>query len=111
MWPPECTQTKKLTTEDTRSTIAVAHSEHFVFRCRRVKNKGSRVMILVHSTSLSCVRNTVKPVFETTCIKRPSALRDYCSDTTNLLKSTLKNLHLRTTCCKRPLSLLPLSGL
>ena len=30
--------------------------------------------------------NTVKPVLETTCIKRPPALRDHCSDTTTLLK-------------------------
>ena len=30
---------------------------------------------------------TVKPVLETTCIKRPPALRDHCSDTTTLLKS------------------------
>ena len=33
-------------------------------------------------------KNTVKPVLETCCIKRPPALRDYCSDTTGLLKST-----------------------
>ena len=31
--------------------------------------------------------NTVKPVLETTCIKRPPALRDHCSDTTTLLKA------------------------
>ena len=31
--------------------------------------------------------NTVKPVLETTCIKRPPALRDHCSDTTTV-KST-----------------------
>ena len=29
---------------------------------------------------------TVKPVLETTCIKRPPALRDHYSDTTTLLK-------------------------
>ena len=39
--------------------------------------------ILVLSTN----RRTVKPVLETTCIKRPYALRDHCSDTTTLLKS------------------------
>ena len=32
--------------------------------------------------------NTVKPVLETTYIKRPLALRDHYSDTTTLLKST-----------------------
>ena len=31
---------------------------------------------------------TVKPVLETTCIKRPPALRDHLSDATTLLKST-----------------------
>ena len=31
---------------------------------------------------------TVKPVLETTCIKGPSAVRDHCSDTATLLKST-----------------------
>ena len=31
---------------------------------------------------------TVKPVLKTTCIKRPPALRDHCSDTTTLLEST-----------------------
>ena len=30
-------------------------------------------------------QNTVKPVLETTCIKRPLALRDHCSNTTTLL--------------------------
>ena len=51
--------------------------------------------------------NTIKPVLETICIKRLPALRDHCSDTATLLKSTQQNLHLKTTCCKRPLSLLP----
>ena len=32
-------------------------------------------------------RTTVKPVLETTCIKRPPALRDHCSDTGILFKS------------------------
>ena len=31
---------------------------------------------------------TVKPVLDTTCIKRPPALRDHCSDTITLLKAT-----------------------
>ena len=31
---------------------------------------------------------TVKPVFETTCIKRPPALRDHCFDRTACCKST-----------------------
>ena len=31
---------------------------------------------------------TVKPVLETTCIKRPPAITDHCSDTATLLKST-----------------------
>ena len=31
------------------------------------------------------VQDTVKPVLETTGIKRPPALRDHCSDTTALL--------------------------
>ena len=37
-----------------------------------------------------CIRTgcKVKPVLETTCIKRPPALRDHCSDTTTILKST-----------------------
>ena len=30
----------------------------------------------------------VKPVLEPTCIKRPPALEDHCSDTASLLKST-----------------------
>ena len=33
--------------------------------------------------------STVKPLLETTCIKRPPALRDHCSDTTTLLKINL----------------------
>ena len=33
-------------------------------------------------------QSTVKPVLENTCIKRPPAVRDYCSDTTTLLKLT-----------------------
>ena len=33
-------------------------------------------------------RSTVKPGLEITCVKRPPALRDHCSDTTTLLKST-----------------------
>ena len=32
---------------------------------------------------------TVKPVLETTCTKRPPALRDHCSDTTTHLKANL----------------------
>ena len=32
--------------------------------------------------------NTVKPVLETTCIKRPSALRDHNSDKTTFHEST-----------------------
>ena len=32
--------------------------------------------------------DTGKPVLETTCIKRPPALRDHCSDTATLLNST-----------------------
>ena len=31
---------------------------------------------------------TDKPVLETTCIERPPALGDHCSDTATLLKST-----------------------
>ena len=31
---------------------------------------------------------TVKPVLETTCIKIPPTLRDLCSDTATLLKSS-----------------------
>ena len=30
--------------------------------------------------------NAVKPVLVTTCIKRPPALRDHCSDTTTCLR-------------------------
>ena len=56
-------------------------------------------------------KGTVKPVLETICIKRPPTLRDHCSVTTTPLKSTKLNLHLKTTCCKRPLLLLPLGGL
>ena len=33
--------------------------------------------------------DTVKPVLEMTCIKRPPALREHCSNTATLLKSTL----------------------
>ena len=45
---------------------------------------------------------TVKPVLVTTCIKRPPALRDQCSDTTTLLKSITVKHVLVTTCIKRP---------
>ena len=31
--------------------------------------------------------DTVKPVLETTCIKRPPALKDHCSNKATLLKS------------------------
>ena len=34
------------------------------------------------------IYNAAKSLSETTCIKRPPALRDHCSDTTALLKST-----------------------
>ena len=37
---------------------------------------------------LARTKNTVNAVLETTCIKRPPALRDYCPDTTTLLKAT-----------------------
>ena len=37
---------------------------------------------------MQCNTCTVKSVLETTCIKRPPALRDLCSDTAILLKST-----------------------
>ena len=50
-------------------------------------------------------------MLETICIKRPPALGDHSSDTATLLNSTKQNLHLKTTCCKRPLLLLPLAGL
>ena len=32
--------------------------------------------------------HTIKPLLETTSIKRPPALRDHCPDTKTLLKST-----------------------
>ena len=32
--------------------------------------------------------DTVKPLLETSYVKRPPALKDHCSDTTPLLKST-----------------------
>ena len=60
---------------------------------------------------LSRINNTVKVLLKTTYIKQSTALRDHCSDTTPLLKSTSQNMHLKTTCCKRPLSLLPFGGL
>ena len=34
------------------------------------------------------LQSTVKPMFETTCIKRLPALRDHSCDTTTLLKAT-----------------------
>ena len=34
-----------------------------------------------NAEQMNGVGNTVKPVLETTCIKRPPALRDHCSDT------------------------------
>ena len=34
--------------------------------------------------------NTVKPVLETICIKRPPALRDHCSDTTTTFITSLE---------------------
>ena len=39
---------------------------------------------------------TVKPVLDTTCIKRPPDLKDHCSDTATLLKSTYR------TCIWKP---------
>ena len=45
----------------------------------------------------------VKPELETTCIKRPHTLRDHCSYKATLLNSTLLNLYLKISCCKRPL--------
>ena len=35
------------------------------------------------------IESTVKPMLETTYIKRPPALRDHCSDTTTLPKINL----------------------
>ena len=46
---------------------------------------------MIHSQrkrGLEHLQNTVKPVLEATCIKRPSALTDHCYDTTTLPKST-----------------------
>ena len=39
-------------------------------------------------TSTFPILYTVKPVLKTTCIKRPPALRDHCSDRANPLKVT-----------------------
>ena len=47
------------------------------------ENAGS-----VFSSFRAMSSNTVKPVLETTCIKRTPALRDHCSDTATVLKST-----------------------
>ena len=52
----------------------------------------STIKLILHSYTA-----TVKPLLETTCIKRLPALRDHCSDTTTLLKSIQLNLHLKTT--------------
>ena len=34
--------------------------------------------------------HTVKPVIKTTCVKRPPALRNHCSDTTTLIINLIK---------------------
>ena len=41
-----------------------------------------------NNVPVSWISNIVKRVLETTCIKRPTALRDQYSDITALLKST-----------------------
>ena len=117
-------------TRDTDFVISkseLSHAGSFCLLCslagdENLKSECSCLNILTNGEILSAVlekeckilncmiENTVKSVLETTCIKRLPASRDHCSDTT-LLKSTSKNLHLKTTCCMRPLSLLPLSGL
>ena len=59
----------------------------FGFILERIENitRGKKCCLPTFSLSNS----TVKLVLETTYIKRPPALRDYCSDTKTLLKSTL----------------------
>ena len=46
------------------------------------------LMAIIAACTMKKRMYTVKPVLETTCIKRPPALRDHCSDTTTLFKST-----------------------
>ena len=43
---------------------------------------------MARALSVYYLVSTVKPVLETTCIKRTPALRDHCSDTATLLEST-----------------------
>ena len=58
--------------------------------CERVKeHRYGRLCWTVTGCLLLRYVNTVKPMLETTCIKRPPALRDHGSDTTTLFKSTL----------------------
>ena len=48
-------------------------------------DNNARAVITVGFIFLFFFDCTVKPVLETTCIKRPPALRDHHSDTTTLL--------------------------
>ena len=48
--------------------------------------KGQRAVLVFLFTFNTT--DTVKPVLKTTCIKRPPTLRDHCSDTATILKST-----------------------
>ena len=50
--------------------------------------KGENTFLIFSAFFTFLMTNTVKPVLETTCIKRPPALRDHLSDTATLLKST-----------------------
>ena len=63
---------------------------------KNIGQAGNRIIDLLFSCPVSfrlsyagfpCKNDesTVKPVLETTCIKRPSALKHHCSDTTTLL--------------------------
>ena len=46
------------------------------------------VNIWERNITLMNLQSTVKPALETTCTKRPPALKDHCSDTAIFLKST-----------------------
>ena len=52
-----------------------------------MENTGSLCFCSAMDLSRFLYKFTIKPVLETTCIRRPPALRDHCSDTTTLLKS------------------------
>ena len=83
---------------DLQVPVYFQHAHQCYFQVLFTNELGQRLFTLKNphlqtnknylDTNIGAFVNTVKPVLETTCIKRPSALRDHCSDIPNLLKST-----------------------